>query len=203
MFDWLTGMVEQGGYLGIALLMLVENVFPPIPSELIMPLGGYLVQQGKLDPVLVVISGSIGSLAGTSLWYLAARRLDRARFHELVDRHGRWFTVDREGMEKAERRFERHEGLAVFAGRMLPAIRTLISVPAGFARMSPWRFLALSAAGTVIWVSGLTALGYALGSQYEKVSDWLDPVTTLLFAGVAVVYVVRLLRGKGRRHPAE
>ncbi|SFE84610.1 membrane protein DedA, SNARE-associated domain [Sulfitobacter brevis] len=199
MFDWLAGIVEQGGYVAIAFLMLLENVFPPIPSELIMPLGGYLAQQGTLNPVLVVIAGSIGSLAGTTLWYYGARKLNRDRVYALIDRHGWWLTVTREGMEKAEERFKRHQGAAVFWGRMLPAIRTLISVPAGFARMSLWRFLALSMAGTIIWVSLLTAAGYLLGTQYDKVSGWINPVTNVLFGALAVLYVVRLLRGKGRK----
>ena len=199
MFDWLVGVVEQGGYFGIALLMFLENVFPPIPSELIMPMGGYLAHQDRLNPVLVVLAGSLGSLAGLYLWYWLARQLNREKVYDLIDRYGRWLTLSEEGIEKAEKRFKRHAGFAVFFGRMIPGIRTLISVPAGFAQMPLGRFLALSLAGTVIWVSGLTALGYVLGSQYEKVSGWLNPVTNVLFAGIVVLYVIRLLRGKGQR----
>jgi len=198
MFDWLANVIEQGGYLGIAFLMLIENVFPPIPSELIMPLAGYLVHEGKLDPVLVVISGSLGSLAGTSLWYFAALRLNRDRVFDLIDRHGWWLTLTRDGLKKAEDRFRRHEGLSVFAGRMLPAIRTLISVPAGFAHMPKRRFLLLSLAGTLIWVSLLTLAGYLLGSQYDKVAGWMNPVTNVLFGALVLVYVIRLVRGKGQ-----
>ena len=199
MFDWLVGVVEQGGYFGIALLMFLENVFPPIPSELIMPLGGYLAHQDRLNPVLVVISGSIGSLAGVYLWYWLAMQLNRDKVYDLIDRHGRWLTLSEESLKKAEERFKRHQGFAVFFGRMIPAIRTLISVPAGFAKMPLGRFLALSVAGTVIWVSGLTALGYVLGSQYERVSGWLNPVTNVIFGAIVLLYVVRLFRGKGRK----
>ena len=119
-----------------------------------------------------------------------------------MDRYGHWFTVDRARMTKAERRCQQNKELAVFAGRMLPTVRTLIPVPAGFSRMKPLRFGALSTAGIVIWVSVLTAIGCALGSQYDKVADWVDPITNILFAAVFALYVIRLFRGKGRRKSA-
>ncbi|MGB3244568.1 MAG: DedA family protein, partial [Sulfitobacter sp.] len=160
MFDWLTGVVEQSGYLGLAFLMLIENVFPPIPSELIMPLGGYLAHEGRLNAAVVVLAGSVGSLAGTYLWYFGARHLDRQKIYGLIDRHGWWLTLSRQDMKSAEDWFESHQGRAVFFGRMVPGVRTLISVPAGFAGMPRWRFLVLSLAGTVIWVGLLTGAGY-------------------------------------------
>ncbi len=202
MFDWLVSMVEQGGYLGIAFLMFAENVFPPIPSELIMPLGGYLAYDGKLNIVLAIVAGTVGSVAGTSLWYFAACRLTRDRAFYFVDRYGRWLTISRDGLKRAEAWFDRHAGAAVFFGRMIPAIRTLISVPAGFAGMSLARFLLLSTAGSVLWTSFLTFAGYLLGSQYEKVADWMNPVTNAIFIGIVALFVVRQLRGKGRR-PAD
>lgn len=198
MFDWLTGVVEQAGYLGLAFLMLIENVFPPIPSELIMPLGGYLAHEGRLNAAVVVLAGSVGSLAGTYLWYFGARHLDRQKIYGLIDRHGWWLTLSRQDMKSAEDWFESHQGRAVFFGRMVPGVRTLISVPAGFAGMPRWRFLVLSLAGTVIWVGLLTGAGYVLGTQYEKVSGWINPVTNVLLGAVVVYYLQRLIRGKGR-----
>ncbi|MCL3883282.1 DedA family protein [Marivita sp. GX14005] len=199
MFDWLTGIVEAGGYLGIAFLMLLENVFPPIPSEIIMPLGGYLSQTGELNPILTVIAGSIGTLAGTWLWYFAAQKLSRDRIYAFVEKHGWWLTLTTESLEKAEDKFKRHEDSAVFWGRMVPAIRTVISVPAGFANMPLMRFLVISLAGTAIWTSFLTGAGYILGTQYEKVSGWLNPVTNVILIAIVGLYVLRLIRGKGRR----
>ena len=163
-----------------------------------MPLGGYLSQQGSLNIILVVIAGSIGSLLGTYLWYAGARRLNREKVYDIIDRHGWWLTLSREGMEKAEEWFRRHQGAAVFWGRMVPGVRTLISVPAGFAEMPPLRFAVLSLAGTIVWVSFLTGAGYLLGSQYDRVSGWINPVTNVLLGGMLLLYVIRLIRGKGR-----
>ncbi len=145
---------------------------------------------------------TVGSLAGTSLWYLAARRLDRDQVFAIVNKHGWWLTISREGMEKADQRLKRHEEFAVFAGRMLPGVRTLISAPAGLMNMPFWRFLGLPTAGTVIWTSLMTVAGYLFGSQYDKVQGWINSVTSLMFVLIILTYVVRLMKGKGMRQAA-
>ncbi|XDA97021.1 DedA family protein [Sulfitobacter sp. LCG007] len=198
MFDWITALIGQAGYLGIALLMFAENVFPPIPSELIMPLAGFLVHKGQLGFLPVMIAGSVGSLAGAWLWYYAAVKFGRQRVYRLIERHGRWFTMTSDDLERAEAWFERHGELAVLIGRMLPGVRTLISVPAGLTGMGQAKFLALSAVGTAGWVGVLTGAGILLGSQYERVSAWLNPVSNLLIAAFVLVYVYRLVTHKGR-----
>ncbi|PVA10642.1 DedA family protein [Pelagivirga sediminicola] len=203
MFDWITGLLEQLGVVAVGFLMLAENIFPPIPSELIMPLAGFLVYQGKMRLIAAVISGSIGSLLGTYLWYLVARRIGRERVRRLVARHGKWLTVSLDDLDRASDWFERHGRAAVVVGRMIPGIRTVISVPAGLTGMKHAPFLMYSLLGTTIWTALLTCLGYALGSQYDKVAEWLNLVTTVLLLGALALYVYRLVTHKGAEDAKE
>ncbi len=198
MFDWITGLIAQSGLAGVFLLMLGENVFPPIPSEVIMPLGGFLAHQGKLTMTGVIVAGSLGSLLGTTLWYWAAQALGEARLRRLILRHGRWLTLSEDDFDRARAWFDRHGNLAVLIGRMIPGVRTLISVPAGLTDMPLARFLALSFVGSVLWVSLLTVAGYALGNQYARVSEWVNPVTNVLLGGLLALYLYRLIAQKGR-----
>lgn len=201
MFDWITGAVEQTGYVGIALLMLAENLFPPIPSELIMPLAGFVAAQGGLNPVGVVAAGAAGSVLGTWVWYWAGRRLGCERVKALAARHGRWLTVEPREIDEAAGWFRRHCGPAVFFGRLVPAVRTLISVPAGIAGMDQAKFLAWSAAGTTLWTAALAAAGYLLEDQYTAVQGWLNPVSTVIFAAMALWYLYRVVTfSPGARH---
>lgn len=193
MFDWITGFVGQSGYPGIALLMLLENVFPPIPSELIMPLAGYTATQGKLNIVLVVIAGSIGSLLGALLWYYVGRWLGCERVRRFAATHGRWLTITPGEVDHARDWFRRHCGKSVFIGRLVPAVRTLISIPAGIAEMPLVPFLVYSTAGTVLWTGLLATAGYLLGSQYQQVSNWVGPVSNLVVGGLVIWYVYRVV----------
>ncbi len=191
MFEWITGAVERTGYVGVFLLMLAENVFPPIPSEVIMPLAGFVAARGELDMALVIAAGSAGSLAGTSLWWWAAARIGYPRLRRWIERHGHWLTLEPEKVDRANAWFRRHCGAAVFFGRLVPGVRTVISLPAGFSGMTPPRFLACSALGTALWTSLLAFAGFLLEHQHEKVSEWLNPATTAILAGVAAWYAPR------------
>jgi membrane protein DedA with SNARE-associated domain/uncharacterized membrane protein YkvA (DUF1232 family) len=195
LFDWITQVVSDTGYLGIVALMLAENVFPPIPSELIMPLAGFVAAQGQLNPVLVVAAGALGSLLGALPWYYAGRWLGRERICALAARHGRWLTLDDQDVAKAIAWFERHGGVAVMVGRLVPAVRTLISVPAGLARMPLLPFLAWSAIGTVVWTAALTAAGYVLKSQYQLVGQYVDSASKIIIGLIALTYLYRVLAG--------
>ncbi|MFD2739460.1 DedA family protein [Sulfitobacter aestuarii] len=197
MFDWITGLLEQGGYFATAFLMWFENIFPPVPSELVMPLAGFLVYQGKLTLIGVLLAGTFGSLLGTWLWYLAARKFGQERLRRLVEKHGRWLTISTDNLDRASDWFERHGRMAILLGRMVPGVRTLISVPAGLTGMKTAPFLLYSLIGTLIWNSGLTGLGYLLGSQYTRVAQWLNPVTNVLLAALVLIYLYRLVTHKG------
>lgn len=193
MFDWITHALEQTGYIGIALLMFAENVFPPIPSELIMPLAGFDASRGDLSMFWVVISGSIGSLAGALLWYYIGRWLGYERLKHLAARHGRWVTVSPEELDHAAEWFRRHSGKAVFIGRLVPAVRTLISVPAGIANMSLGRFMLYSSLGTILWTGFLAAAGYVLQDQYDKISSFINPLANVVVAIIVLVYLYRVV----------
>ncbi len=200
MAQWIISFIEQQGYLGIAMLMVLENVFPPIPSELIMPFAGFSAARGNLSLAGVLVAGTIGSLLGTLPWYVAGRCLTEQRLKRWAGRWGRWLTVSPGDIDHASDWFKRHGRAAVFFGRMVSAVRSVISVPAGIARMGLLAFLGWSAAGSLLWVSLLVGLGYGLESQYARVQAWLDPVTTLIVAAIVVGYLWRVLSFKPQGH---
>jgi membrane protein DedA with SNARE-associated domain len=193
LFQWIVDTVSQGGYGGIVLLMFLENIFPPIPSELIMPMAGFAAARGDLNMAGVIAAGIAGSILGALPWYYAGRWVGSERLKRLAARYGRWMTVSPADIDTAERWFNRHCGKAVLIGRLIPAIRSLISVPAGIARMSLWRFLLFSAAGTAVWSALLAAAGYVLESGYTRVADYMDPVSMIVVAAIVLAYVYRLV----------
>lgn len=200
MFDWITGFLEESGYFGIFLLMALENIFPPIPSELIMPLAGYNAARGQINPVGAVAAGTIGSIVGALPWYILGRVFGYRRLRQLAEKHGRWVTVSPDDLDKARKWFERHCGKMVLLGRLVPTIRTLISIPAGVAEMNFGRFILLTAIGTVIWTGALTALGYVLEDHYDLVGEYLDPVSTGIVVILAGTYLYRVItHGRGSR----
>jgi membrane protein DedA with SNARE-associated domain len=205
MFDWITGFVVRSGYVGVLLLMLAENVVPPIPSELIMPLAGFTAARGQLSLALVILAGTVGSLLGAVLWYYVGKRLGLERLKHLAARHGRWVTLSPDDVDRADGWFRRHGAKAVFFGRLIPTVRTLISVPAGIACMPLPAFLAWSVLGTSLWTALLAGAGYLLQSQYERVSDYLNPVSTVVVVLIIGwhLYRVATFRADGREQPPE
>ena len=148
MSDWVIRLIEQSGYLGVAFLMFLETVFPPIPSEVIMSIAGVAAGQGKLHYGWVVAAGTAGAMLGNILWYLAARALGIIRLKPIIDRWGRWITMNWAEVERAERWFALHGTFFVFVGRLLPTIRSLVSVPAGLLKMRFRDFFIASTVGT-------------------------------------------------------
>lgn len=194
MFDWITGLLEGGGFWAIAGLMLLENVFPPIPSELIMPLAGFNAARGGTSLWLVILAGGLGSLAGAYFWYFVGRAFGRQRMRWLIARHGRWLMMNVSEFEQAEAWFNRHGRAIVFFARFVPTVRTLISIPAGIERMNQATFLIFTALGSFIWSGGLALAGYLLEDQYERVENWVNPVSTAVVITVVVIYVWRVIR---------
>ena len=192
MFDWISGVVDQMGYVGIAFLMFAENIFPPIPSELIMPLAGFNAARGDMTFVGVLVAGTVGAVAGATAWYWIGLKVGARRIRKLAARHGRWLTVSPEEFDTAQDWFDRHGGAAVFIGRLIPTVRTFISVPAGLLPMPLGRFLAYSTGGTLIWNAILTGAGYLLESQYERVQAWLNPISTAVVIIIAGIYLWRV-----------
>jgi len=197
MGDWITSTIISTGYLGVLLLTLLETVFWPLPSELILPLAGYLVSHGEMGMVGVIIAGTAGSVLGALLLYWLGRKLGEERLKTFADRHGRWLTFSRGDVDRASKWFDRHGGAAVLLCRMVPGLRALISIPAGINRMSLPKFLAYTIVGSAAWTALLVYVGYALGRNFEQVGQYIDPITKAVLAGVVVVYLWRVVRHKG------
>lgn len=194
MFDWALSVVTKLGYVGVAFLTLLENVFPPIPSELVIPLGGYIAADGELTLWGVITAGTVGSVAGAVLWYELGRRVGERRVFEWVSRHGKWITLSRHDIERANGWFDRHGKTAVLIGRLVPGVRTFVSLPAGFTRMPRASFLVYTTIGTVAWTAALGYAGYVLRANFGIVGDYLNTVTNVLLAGLVVVMIWRYVR---------
>ena len=198
MSDWITDLIGEHGYLALFLLMFLENIFPPIPSELIMPFAGYAAAKGDINPIGAVIAGGAGSLLGALAWYGVGYWLGAKRLKHAARRHGRWLTISESDVDRAQRWFDRYGDFAVGIGRLIPAVRSVISVPAGIARLGLRRFLFWSSVGTVAWTSLLTGLGYMLGKRFTEVDAWLQPVSLTIVAIAVGGYVYRLYRTRDR-----
>jgi membrane protein DedA with SNARE-associated domain len=197
-YDWVIQLIDWGGYFGVFLLMLIETMFPPIPSELILPLAGMRAAQGPLELAGVILFATAGAMLGNFLWYLVARAVRPEQFRHFIDRHGRWITMDWRDVEKVQRHFERFGAGIVFFGRMLPALRTFISVPPGILRMPVPRFLFWSTLGTFVWSAALAGGGYALGAGFERIEEVAAPLTTAIVILILLWYVWRQLTWKRR-----
>jgi len=198
MTDWITQQISEHEYLALFALMFLENIFPPIPSELIMPFAGYAVANGDINPIGAVVAGGAGSLLGALAWYGVGFRLGAERLKGIAGRYGRWLTVSESDIERAQQWFDRYGDVAVCIGRLIPAVRSVISVPAGLARMGLQRFLLWSSIGTMVWTGLLTGLGYVLGTRFTEVDAWLKPVAWAIIAIAVSGYLYRLYRSRDR-----
>ena len=189
-------LMQRLGPFGIGLLMFLENVFPPIPSELIMPLAGYLATRGDMNILVVIGAGAVGSLLGTLPWYYLGRRLGHDGVRRLAENHGRWLTMSPSDVDAASDRFKRHGNWSVMLGRLIPTVRTLISVPAGVANMPLGQFLVFSSVGTLLWTAALAMAGYLLGQAYSTIQDYVDPVSTTVLIILVGYYIYRVVTFK-------
>lgn len=189
--------VRTLGPLGVGLLMLLEHVFPPLPSEVIMPLSGYLAARGDLSLPLALAAGTIGSLLGSTVWYAVGRRLPREKVLRWVDDNGRWLTICAPDVERAEQFFKRRGRSSVLVGRLVPVVRTLISLPAGLTRMPLAPFLLYSAVGSAVWTSALGLAGVLLGRQFPAVDRYVGWATWVIIGGAVVWYIFRVVRPRG------
>jgi membrane protein DedA with SNARE-associated domain len=202
MAQWVISTMESTGYFGIAFLMFVENVFPPIPSELIMPLAGYMASQGQQSFLGVVIAGTAGSVLGALPLYYAGHLLGAERLRLFADQHGRWLTLSPEDLDRAKNWFDRRGVVAVLVCRLMPALRSLISIPAGIAAMNLAPFLAFTTAGAAAWTALLAYAGYVLGANFEDVGKYLNPVSYVVLAIIVLSYVMRVFKGSGKKRQA-
>jgi membrane protein DedA with SNARE-associated domain len=194
MADWLKSIIEDFSYAGLVFLMFLENVFPPIPSELIVPLAGFYATTGQLTLVGIIIAGTIGSvLGGLPLFYLG-HRAGEERVRRWCDRHGKWIGVTGRDLDKSKHWFERHGPKAVLICRVIPGARSLISLPAGIARMPLAQFIVYSTIGSAAWTTALAFAGRALGRNYEQVEHVVGPISTAVVAGIVGTILFRAFR---------
>ena len=186
----------------ILLLMILENVFPPIPSELIMPSAGFAAARGDMTLGMVILMGTLGSVIGTLPLYYIGRAFGEDKLVAWADKHGKWLTLSGKDIRKADDWFDRHGNKAVLFGRMVPGIRSLLSLPAGMSEMPLPKFLIYSAIGSALWSAALAYAGYALGENYEKVSHIVDPASKVILALVALYLVWTFIKRK-RAHIGE
>jgi membrane protein DedA with SNARE-associated domain len=197
MAEWVIRFIQEHGYLGVAALMLAENLFPPFPSELIMPFAGFQAARGQLMWPLVIAAGAAGSVVGALPWYFAGRAWGLKRVLTFAERHGRWLTMSRRDVERGEHWFAQRGPVVLVLGRLVPALRTVISLPAGICGMPLGRFCLWTAAGSVLWCSVLTAAGFLLEAKYERIHSLLQPVSTGILVAVVLWYLWRVARFKG------
>lgn len=198
MTDWVIHLIDGGGYWGIALLMVLENVFPPIPSELIMGIGGIRVGQGRMEMIPLLVAGTVGTTIGNIPWYWLGYSLGVERLRPFVERFGRFLTLDWHTITHLNRLFSCHGEKIVFVIRFMPAFRTIVSLPAGIFRMHPLRFLIWTAAGSTIWNIILAGAGYYMGAHFKQIDDYLGPLATATLAFGLLWFVWRLIRWKPR-----
>ena len=196
MNEWVVGLIQQSGYLGVGFLMFLETVFPPIPSEVIMPVAGVIAAKGELELWLVILSGTAGAMLGNIVWYLAARALGIERLKPVIDRHGRWLTVSWPEVQRAQRWFEGHGIAFVLLGRLIPTVRSLVSIPAGLLKMRFRNFVIASSLGTLAWTAVLAGAGYRLRSDFHQVDQYVAPAADAVLVLIILAYFWRLLTHK-------
>ena len=193
MGDWVVRLIEQSGYLGVGFLMFLETLFPPIPSEVIMPVAGVAAAKGKLNFALSVISGTAGAMLGNVVWYLAARALGHDRLKPVVHRYGKWLTINWPEVERAHRWFDAHGMAFVLLGRLVPTVRSLVSVPAGLLDMRFRNFMIASTIGTALWTVVLTGAGYKLQENFRDIGKVIGPLSNAVIVVLVAIYLWRLI----------
>lgn len=200
MLDWVTNIISSFGYLGIGFLMFLENVFPPIPSELIMPLAGFTVTQGKLNMQFVILAGTLGSVFGGLPWYYVGKLVGEERLRSWIDKHGKWLALSGKDIDKSKRWLDKYGKATVFFGRLIPGVRTFISVPAGLEKMPLIPFLLYSFLGSLIWTGILTYAGFLLGDNFQQVEKYIKPISVIVFASIAIYLIITFIRRKSKKN---
>ena len=200
--DYIQRAVETNStfaYLTICLAMFLENIIPPIPSEVIMPLGGFFVFQQKLNFYILVFWGLFGTIAGSLPWYYLGRLVNEKRLSRFLDMRGKYLGITSTDLAKSKRSFDKYGVLLVFWGRLVPGIRTLISVPAGMELMPLRKFLIWTTLGSLIWIALLTYAGYVFGENYQIIESYLDqikyivkPILILIFLYFLIKFFLRI-----------
>ncbi|MEO5641139.1 MAG: DedA family protein [Sphingomicrobium sp.] len=202
MADWVVRLIDQAGVLGVGFLMFLETIFPPIPSEVIMPVAGVAAARGRMALWAVIASGTAGAMLGNIVWYLAARALGIQRLHPIIDRWGRWLTISWPEVERSQRWFAIHGPAFVLLGRLMPTVRSLVSIPAGLLAMRFRNFLIASTIGTGLWTALLAGAGYKLGVHYSDIDQIIGPLSNIIIIALLAFYCWRLWSHRPKRKNA-
>ena len=192
--DWATNIVERLGYTGVTMLVALENLFPPIPSEVVLGLAGYTASRGDSWVVGMIVAASIGSMVGAWILYGLSAAIGPVRLRAIVLRYGTWIGFGETDLDRAESWFDRRSRVAVLVCRCIPLIRSLISIPAGFRRMPLGTFTLFTLVGSLVWNTILVTAGYLLADQWEKVLDVTEPFQTVVIAVIALLIVAIVIR---------
>ncbi|ENR5772691.1 DedA family protein [Listeria monocytogenes] len=192
METWITSIMADFGYIGIFVLIMVENLFPPIPSEIILTFGGFMTTVTSLNVVMVIIVATLGSVVGAILLYKVASYFGKERLTKIVLKYGRILRLKESDIERAENFFLKYGSWAVFLCRMIPLIRSLISIPAGMTKMKMSKFLILTTAGSLLWNTFLIGLGAMLGESWSEIVVFMDSFSTIIYSIIAILVVVGL-----------
>lgn len=194
--NWVQDIINQFGYFGVALLVVIENIFPPIPSEIVLPFAGFVAQQGSAgvaqsdtSVIGMMIAATIGSVVGALILYVISSAIGPERLRAFVQRFGRWFGVKQTDLLRAEAWFDRRSFVAVLVGRCVPLIRSIVSIPAGFRRMKLTSFILLTAVGSAVWNIALIGAGAILGDQWERVGEYVGVFQWLVIGAISVLLV--------------
>jgi membrane protein DedA with SNARE-associated domain len=212
--NWVQDVINQFGYFGVALLVVIENVFPPIPSEIVLPFAGFVAQQGasavnatadaaQSDTTVVgmMIAATVGSVVGALILYFVSAAIGPERLRGFVERFGKWFGVKSSDLVRAEEWFDRRSFVAVLVGRCVPLIRSIVSIPAGFRRMKLTSFVVLTAIGSAVWNIALIGAGAVLGDQWERVGEYVGVFQWLVIVAVLVLLVRFVVSRLKKRRP--
>ena len=197
--DWATRVIDRLGYVGVAALVALENVVPPIPSEVVLPLAGFQANRGDFFFPLLLIAATIGSVVGAFVLYGIGAALGEARLQWLVTRYGRFVLVGNDDVDQALSWFRRYGRPAIFFGRLVPVVRSLISIPAGIHRMSLGTFALYTTLGSAVWNFALIGLGYLLGTQWDRVERYVKAFEYLVIAAAVIAVLYFLTKRFGAR----
>jgi membrane protein DedA with SNARE-associated domain len=192
-------LVVATGYPGVVLVAILENFFPPLPSEVIFPFVGFVVGRGELSLLIVILSGVMGTFVGALFWYFAGYVLGANRLKEFISRHGKPLGIKVGDIERAEIWFGKHQTPVVFFGRLIPIIRTFVSIPAGFVKMNILIFSLLTFVGSTLWIGALSYAGFALGGNWEAVVPYLEKyelIVAALAVGAVVFFLIKKVRSR-------
>jgi membrane protein DedA with SNARE-associated domain len=192
--NFVINIISNSGYLGIFALMTVESALIPIPSEVIMPFSGYLVSTGKFNPILVTLAGGAGNLVGSLIAYFIGIKLGR----EVILRYGKYILLNKSHLDWAESFFKKHGDKTTFVTRLLPGIRTYISLPAGIAKMDLKKFSAYTFVGSIIWSAILMYVGITLGAEWNKIRDYSHYIDAIVGIGIIIIVIIIIKKRIGK-----